>query len=537
MNRPLKVHILAPRRAVVEVQPGEALSLGRSSEAKLRLDAPQVSSRHASVEGLDGRWMLIDQGSRNGTLVNGTMLGAQIPCELRHGDEILIHPFRLRIDLGGASTSGTMAAMAADEGSAMVRAIEESEIESLAGRRLRLLIDSASRMQAAVDAGELGRAAAAALVEGTGFARAMVLRGGEAEAEVLASVQRDERAEAPRVSRSLIRAASAGKPVCLEDQNLNLAESIVGAGVTAAMCIPLMVGESVDAFVYLDSVGGARPGDDAAAFALGLGRFLAMGLGDHHRRALAERQRELEGELSAAHGVQRRLMPAERGSFDAWRWRLHSEPGHFVAGDIVGAGDGAAGPWVFLGDVAGKGMAAGMLMASIQAHLANDLQRGCALAEAMDRVNAYVRAHRSMAEFATLIAMRLAADGSSVEVVDAGHGFLALAGAGHSGRLLSVEGGMPIGIEEGRYASSRVALEPGQRLVTFSDGVHEQRSPSGEELGLERAIATLGAQGDVELDVEAMMGLLRAHAAGLAFKDDVSIVSLRHEGLVDATRM
>ena len=536
MNRPLKLHMLAPRRAVVEVQPGEALSLGRSSEAKLRLDAPQVSSRHASIEGLDGRWMLVDQGSRNGTLVNGTLIGAQMPCDLRHNDEIVIHPFRLRVDLGGSAIASTMAPMSADEGSAMVRAIEESEIESLAGRRLRLLIDSASRMQSARDASELAKAAVAALIDGTGFGRAMVLHGGEAEAEVLASAQRDERAEAPRLSRSLIRAASAGKPVCLEDQNLNMAESIVGAGVTAAMCIPLLVGESVDAFVYLDSVGGARPGDDAAAFALGLGRFLAMGLGDHHRRALAERQRELEGELSAAHDVQRRLMPAERGAFGAWRWRLHSEPGHFVAGDIVGAGDSPLGPWVFLGDVAGKGMAAGMLMASIQAHLANDLERGCAVAEAMDRVNAYVRAHRSMSEFATLMAVRLSPDGSFAEVVDAGHGFIARAGAGKPGELLQVDGGMPIGIEESPYGCSRVELLPGQRITMFSDGVHEQRSPAGDELGLERSVGSLASGGDVEFDVESMIGLLRAHSAGLPFKDDVSVISLSHEGTLDATR-
>lgn len=537
MSRPLKVHVTAPRRETVELQPGQVLSLGRSSEAKLRLEAPQVSSRHASIEGLDGRWMLVDQGSRNGTLVNGTMLAPQSPCELRHGDEIVIHPFRLKIDLGGAMAASTMAAIAADEGSAMVRAIEEAEIESLAGRRLRLLIDSAAGMQSAESTVDLARAAVAALVEGTGFARALVLRGGESEAEVIALRRRDGREETPRVSRSLIRAASAGKPVCLEDQDLNLAESIVGAGVTAAMCIPLLVGESVEGFVYLDSVGGARPGDDAAAFALGLSRFLAMGLGDHRRRELAERQRALEGELAAAHGVQRHLMPEERGSVGGWRWRLHSEPGHFVAGDIVGAGESDRGSWFFLGDVAGKGMAAGMRMASIQAHLANDLGRGCPLGEAMDRVNAYMRAHSGGGEFATLIAMRLAPDGSHAEVVDAGHGYCAVAGAGKQGHLLQLSGGAPIGVEEAPYPTERIELAPGQRLTIFSDGVNEQYSPAGEALGLERAVGALQAVGDVELDVESMVGLLRAHAAGLPFTDDVSVISVAHEGASDATRV
>jgi serine phosphatase RsbU (regulator of sigma subunit) len=132
--------------------------------------------------------------------------------------------------------------------------------------------------------------------------------------------------------------------------------------------------------------------------------------------------------------------------------------------------------------------------------------------------------------------MRLSPDGASAEIVDAGHAFVAVAGAGQPGRLLALEGGMPIGIEDGAFAHSIVPLAPGQRLVLFSDGVHEQRSPAGDELGLERAIAALPADGDQELDVESMIGLLRAHAAGLPFKDDVSVVSVMRADPSDTTR-
>jgi hypothetical protein len=480
--------------------------------------------------------MLVDQGSRNGTLLNGTLVAAQAPCELRNGDEVTIHPFRLRVDLGGPAASSTLAAVQADERAGQVRKIEDSEIESMAGRRLRLLIDSASMLQAAQDIPALAQSAAQALMQGTGFSRALVLRGSESAMEIVASAMRDPSQDAPRLSRSLLRAAAEGKPVCLEDSNLNMAESIVGSGVTAALCIPLLIGESVEGFAYMDSVGGARPGADAAAFAMALARFVALGMGDHRRRELADRQRALEEELSAAHDVQRRLMPGERGALMGWRWRLHSEPGRFVAGDIVAAGEGPEGPWAFLGDVAGKGAAAGMLMASIQAHLASDLARGCPLVEAMNRVNDYVRRHRGGAEFATLFAVQFSADGTRFEAVDAGHGLAARVGAGRGAQQLQCEGGPPLGVADFPYESSRFELAPSERLVLFSDGVNEQRSAAGEELGIERALATLQADGDVEVDVEGLMGTLRGHAAGIPYADDVSVIGLSFEGVSDATQ-
>jgi sigma-B regulation protein RsbU (phosphoserine phosphatase) len=391
-------------------------------------------------------------------------------------------------------------------------------------------------LAAAQDIPALAQSATQALLQGTGFARALLLRGTEPAMEIVASAVREPSKDAPRLSRSLLRAAAEGKPVCLEDSNLNMAESIVGSGVTAALCIPLLIGESVEGFVYLDSVGGARPGEDAAAFATALARFVALGLGDHRRRELTQRQRALEEELSAAHDVQRRLMPEERGSLMGWRWRLHSEPGRFVAGDIVAAGEGPQGPWAFLGDVAGKGAAAGMLMASIQAHLASDLARGCPLVEAMNRVNDYVRKHRGGAEFATLFAVQLSADGRRFEAVDAGHGLAARVGAGQGAQQLQCEGGPPLGVADFPYESSTFDLAPSERVVLFSDGVNEQRSASGHELGIERVLATLQAEGDVEIDVEGLIGTLRGHAAGIPYADDVSVIGLSFEGLSDATR-
>lgn len=535
MSDNLRIGFVGRQCDDVVLKAGESATIGRAPDARVRLDAAQVSSRHATVMGVDGRWMLVDQGSRNGTLLNGMLVPVQVPCELAHGDVMHIHPFQLRIDLGGKAVA-TLVTLSADEDRGNVRAIDPAELESLAGRRLQLLIESASRLHGAPDLHALCSGAAEGLLVGTGFGRVMLLRiTPEGDPEVIVTRQRDSGANPARVSRSLLRAASEGRAVRLEDANLNMAESIVGAGVTAAMCIPLVVGESIEGYAYLDSVGGARPGEDAAAFAQALTRFVAMGLGDLRRRELDERRRSLEEELAGAHGVQRRLMPQERGTLAGWRWRLHSEPGQFVAGDIVGAGESDVGPWVFLGDVAGKGAAAGMLMACIQAHLSCDLGRGLPLRECVDRVNAYVIRHRGGAEFATLMAARLSPDGTVVEIVDAGHGLAAIQRASGAAALVKADGGPPLGVADVSYGSTHIQLGSGDRLSLFSDGLNEQRGPDGDDLGIERVLSTLRVDGDVNLDVESLVALLRAHAAGLPYADDVSLISLTFEGISDAT--
>jgi sigma-B regulation protein RsbU (phosphoserine phosphatase) len=154
----------------------------------------------------------------------------------------------------------------------------------------------------------------------------------------------------------------------------------------------------------------------------------------------------------------------------------------------------------------------------------------------MNRVNDYVRRHRAGSEFATLFAVRLSSDGKRFEAVDAGHGLAARAGGGRPGQQLQCEGGPPLGVSEMSYESSVFDLIPGERIVLFSDGVNEQRSAAGHELGIERTIGTLQPSGDVEVDVEAMIGTLRGHASGVPYADDVSVLGLAFEGSADATR-
>jgi hypothetical protein len=83
---------LAPR-ALPEVI-GARLVIGRSSSCEVVLGDDTVSRRHAQLRFEDGRWLLRDLGSSNGTYVNGRLV---TEAEVRHGDVIHLGGARLRL--------------------------------------------------------------------------------------------------------------------------------------------------------------------------------------------------------------------------------------------------------------------------------------------------------------------------------------------------------------------------------------------------------------------------------------------------------
>jgi two-component system, cell cycle response regulator len=71
------------------------LLVGRDQACDVVLSDPQVSRRHARLFFRDGRWVLQDLQSTNGSTVNGVSVGR---CELRPGDSLLLGGEWLLID-------------------------------------------------------------------------------------------------------------------------------------------------------------------------------------------------------------------------------------------------------------------------------------------------------------------------------------------------------------------------------------------------------------------------------------------------------
>ena len=521
-----------PGQARLEIRDKGLHRLGRDPACELQLAHPSVSRRHAAIELSGDRWLLSDLGSRHGTLLNGNRIGTDDVAELSHGDSVAIPPLVFRVDLGEGALAEVVTTSFEETSNPAVETVSAQELGSLAARRLDLLMDGAGAISESRDQATLVERVLDVLTEGTGLSRAAVLRpvGGSESVEILGIRMAPNSSERP-YSRTLVGAACGGEVVRLnEDPLIQEAVSIVGSGVQQAICVPVTVGNNVEMLLYIDSTDVGSGESDAAAFTAAVARLQGLTLANLQRLELEEKQRRLLVEMQAARTVQERITPPPSGELGRLDYVVHCQPGRVVAGDLFGMAEAADGRIaIFLGDVAGKGVAAGMLMASIQATISAYVAAGGSEpASIIERLNTYVANHSGTAEFATMFFVQFDPADVQAEIVDAGHGYALLIRDGDI-QTIECDGGPPVGAVPGMdFGQSTIELHPGDRLVIYSDGVAEQRDRSdGLDFGVERVITALEGSGTPEDDVQRIMEALRTFAGGDRFADDVTVASVR----------
>jgi sigma-B regulation protein RsbU (phosphoserine phosphatase) len=216
-------------------------------------------------------------------------------------------------------------------------------------------------------------------------------------------------------------------------------------------------------------------------------------LGPERRRDLVERlqleklvAKELgRRELEMARDVQRRLLPPSEVDGPGWEVAARCLPARVVAGDfydILRRPDGSVD--VVVADVAGKGFAASLIMASVKAMLPFVTAEG-GVAESLVDLNRRLALELGPREFVALVLARYHPSERLVELANAGapDPYLMLPGQGP--QPLSVPGPrLPLGIrEQVAYASRTVEIAAGDSLLLITDGLPEAREAAGEPLG------------------------------------------------------
>jgi serine phosphatase RsbU (regulator of sigma subunit) len=536
---------MGPQLAVHEVATGASAVIGRLPFSDICLLHEGVSRRHALVAPKGEGWVLSDQGSSGGTYLNGLRLQNGEPMPLVEGDLVRIGPwtFRLSIGTGGHETISRTIDDASSVNQKLSRVGGDSI--SLVGRRLRLLTQCIARLSAAREEEALAPIVLEMVMQGANFGRGAVIRpfrGGNEEIDVVASRRANVHdTSALNFSRSLIQAASGGaaasgvKPagaspgtfVLTESSTPMSSHSIIEMTIHSAICAPVMLGEELWGLLYLDARAGEQGvQQDAAEFCEAVATALGLTLASLKRADLERRQQELTAELNAAREVQETIMPQGAGRSPHMEYAVRVVPGVFVAGDMFDVidlpGDRTA---FFLGDVAGHGAGSGMLMAMTQSHLSALLRATGDLLSSVRSANEYLAARVSGGKFASLWVGLLEPTGQ-LRFVDAGHGHWFIRrgdGTIHAGQG---RGGVPIGISsDSTYDQSVVNLEPGDRVILFSDGVIEQRNPAGEYFTLERLYRLASESATSESDVGRAFDELIAFASRMTLDDDATVAS------------
>jgi sigma-B regulation protein RsbU (phosphoserine phosphatase) len=142
--------------------------------------------------------------------------------------------------------------------------------------------------------------------------------------------------------------------------------------------------------------------------------------------------------------------------------------------------------WFALGDVAGKGLPAALVMAMIQEELeqriASCARAGCDPTTTMERLHAFLLPLLPRNRFAT-VAIGWLRDDGTLTLVNGGHCPPLVLRA--DGRIEAIDSTGPVVgvLEQSRWHSTTRSLDDGDRLLLYSDGVLEATSPAGEEFG------------------------------------------------------
>ena len=242
----------------------------------------------------------------------------------------------------------------------------------------------------------------------------------------------------------------------------------------------------------------------------------------------AGEQRALEQDLDLASRIQRELLPKADTRLDGWEIAYHYQPAGPVSGDYCDLIRGRGGELYFaVGDVAGKGVAAAMLMSHLSAMLRTLISVGLPLATLMERASRVFCESTLPSHYATLVCGCASASGE-VEICNAGHPPPLV--IRESGITAIDATGLPIGMFSSEQFSSHVVrLDPGESVLLYSDGLIETQSAAGVEYGIDRlsALAASGARRAPTEVVGACVDDLTRFRGVQSVADDLTVMAIR----------
>ena len=236
-------------------------------------------------------------------------------------------------------------------------------------------------------------------------------------------------------------------------------------------------------------------------------------------------------EIDIARGVQERLFPQRLPHLPGVDCAGTCRPAQGVGGDyydFLKLSEGRLG--IALGDVAGKGIPAALLMASLQASLRGQRLSGPAdLAQLMTNLNFLIHEASPDNRYATFFYGELNPATGRLEYVNAGHNAPMLFRASGTVERLRATGPVIGLVEAGRFEQRSVVVAPGDLLLVYSDGISEAMNKADEEWGEERLAQAAAVAFPCAADalIDRLFAAADAFASGAVQHDDMTVVVVR----------
>lgn len=558
------------------------LVIGRSASAGLTLSDPFLSRQQARLFQQEGRWWIEDLGSRNGTWVDGRRI--EEPTPVRPGSSISFSQSRITVlaDVSASPADGSEEAVAEAVGSSATThpfgstvfrpaaevlaeeapPVEVHDAETLRrhAERLRLLTEVHRALGRSIALEELLQLILDRVFELLEPEEGVIfLRNAEGELEPAArrSLSREGKAEEDEHededlvlrSRTLEREVVDKRLAALaldtrHDTRFAKAESLLDYGIRSLLAAPLLAeeGEALGMIVLTSGRHVRLYTDEDLSLLVSLASVAALRIQNVALAREAFERRRFEREVALARRIQVALLADVLPEISGWEIHAGNRPSQGVSGDVYQVLERAGRLVLMVVDVAGKGISASLLTATLEALAAGPIERGQPPEEIASWLSRQLQRRTPPEKYATLF----------LGVLDPTTGLLRWVNAGHPPALvmrhpatqrrgatddLVIEHleatGPPVGLlSDDRYEAKGTRLAPGDTLVLYTDGITEAADPKGRELGVEGLEEVCRRHGATELDdlAEELDRTLEEFTGGAPPEDDRTLVLVRRRG-------
>ncbi|HVT27164.1 MAG TPA: SpoIIE family protein phosphatase [Lacipirellulaceae bacterium] len=503
---------------------GDRAIIGRSADCEVPLDVPAVSRRHAAILRDRGRYYVEDLQSRNGTFLNARRVTERAPLD--EGDQLLICDQEFRFHSGHGT--GILDPLRNLEESSIAELVDDTKAPGRASVMATLDVSGGSASWGISAKPEVKLAALIEISNNlaqtlsvedilpkildslfkifTQADRGFVVMRPRPDGPLVPVAVKTRRAgdeQRMRISRTIVEEAMKSRKAILSadatsDERFGMAQSIADFSIRSMICAPMMGNDGQPlGVIQIDTLNQrSRFTDSDLEVLAGVASQAAVAIDNAKMHEQVMAQQALHRDLELARRMQRALLPSKPPQVPGYFFFDYYQAARQVGGDYYDYVPLPGGRHaVVVGDVAGKGVPAALLMARLSADVRFSLASEEDPAKAIQQINEGFAHQDWQDRFVTMIAAVLNPKTGNLTMVNAGH--MAPFLRRRDGSVAEVgedAAGLPLGVAPGyEYEPYSYQLEPGEIVTIFTDGFSEAMNGERELYGLERLKHQLGS--------------------------------------------
>jgi serine phosphatase RsbU (regulator of sigma subunit) len=535
------------------------ISIGRAGTNDIVLADQFSSGCHAIIAPTERGYALLDQGSKNGTFVNGRRVTGEL--DLARGDEVLIGSTRVYFDRDFQTNIEMVEGTTFTHSSNTIIQVKDILRKPPATGAFKtpgggLDLDRLQKDQKIIEV--MGAVSQAliyhmpldkllnhimdVLLQHLPMDRGVLMLKDESSQVLEPKVVRVQsgalRSQNIAISQTIVRTALEKNSAILisdiqSDEHLRAQASVVQAHIHSAMCVPLWNNQDIIGLIYCDraSLLEQFTEDDLRLLTL-LANLAAVKIENARLYEESLKMIQMERELALAVQIQKNFLPREEPSFEPYDISGSTRACYHVGGDYydyIPIDQDRLG--VVIADVSGVGVSAALLMASLRGALHEKIPATCDLSDLVAKLNDFVYTSSDSHSFISFFLGVLDRRKDELSYVNAGHNPPVL--VGRKGRPAVLEStGLCLGMFPAQvYEEKTVPVKPGDVLCLYTDGIIESRKDQQEEFGDERLVkrikdsASLAAREIMDKVYEDVFSFTGCNEAG----DDMTLVVVRRK--------